>query len=205
MKPVVGIDFDNTIISYDGVLYRLALERGLIDAGTRKSKKHIRDSIRGGPEGELAWQELQAILYGPAIGDAVLIEGVADFVRTCRRRGVLVYVVSHKTTCSNLGGSTVNLRTAAATWMRHHAFFQKDGLGFDEQDVFYEATRLDKLTRIAALRCTHFIDDLEETFLEQTFPLGVKKLLYNPHNERVTAQGVQVCANWNEVAAGVFS
>jgi hypothetical protein len=205
MKPVVGIDFDNTIISYDGVLHRLALERQLIDAGARKSKKHIRDTIRRGPDGELAWQELQAILYGPAIGDAVLIEGVADFVRACRRRGVRVYVVSHKTACSNLGRSTVNFRTAATTWMRQHRFFDHDGLGFDEQDVFYETTRQEKVARIAALGCTHFIDDLEETFLEQEFPSGVKKLLYNPHAEPVTARGVQICGNWNEVAAGVFS
>jgi len=204
MERVIGIDFDNTIISYDDVLFRLAMGHGLIAPTARKSKKHIRDTIRTLPGGELAWQELQAIMYGPAIGAAVLIDGVGDFVRACRQQGAAVFIISHKTTCSNLGGSKVNFRDAATAWMREHGFFRPDGLGFAEQDVYYEATRPDKVARIATLRCTHFIDDLEETFLERTFPSRVSRLLYNPHGEPVTAPGVQICSNWNQIAASVF-
>jgi hypothetical protein len=204
MGLVIGIDFDNTIISYDDVLFHLALERGLIAPAARKSKKHIRDTIRKLPGGELAWQKLQAILYGPAIGAAGLTDGVADFVRACRRRGAAVLIISHKTACSNLGDSTVNFRDAATAWMREHGFFRPAGLGFAEQDVYYEATRPDKVARIAASGCTHFIDDLEETFQEPTFPSGVGKLLYNPHHEPVTARQLRICANWDQIATSVF-
>jgi hypothetical protein len=205
MYPVIGIDFDNTIIRYDAVLYRLAVERQLIPPTARPSKKYIRDQIRTRPDGDIEWQRLQAILYGPAIGQAVLTDGVADFIRGCRQRGLQVYIISHKTPYSNLGGSRVNLHEAAGHWMRDHDFFQPDGLGLAEGDVYYEATRKQKVARIAALGCTHFIDDLEETFLERTFPSGVTKILYNPHGEPVSVGGVQVCADWNQIGASILS
>ena len=60
MHYIIGIDFDNTIISYDNIMHKIALERDLINADVIKSKKHIRDSIRMLPEGEIHWQRLQA-------------------------------------------------------------------------------------------------------------------------------------------------
>jgi len=43
---IIGIDFDNTIASYDEPMHRLAVERGLISSGLPKNKKLIRDTIR---------------------------------------------------------------------------------------------------------------------------------------------------------------
>ena len=40
-------------------------------------------------------------------------------------------------------------------------------LGLTEGDVFFNSTREEKIERIANLRCTDFIDDLEETFLKK--------------------------------------
>jgi hypothetical protein len=205
MHPIIGIDFDNTIINYDAVLLRLAVERGLVPPTARPSKKSIRDHIRTLPDGDIQWQQLQAILYGPAIAEAALTDGVADFIRGCRRRGWPVSVVSHKTVYSNLGGSRVSFHEAAGRWMCDHGFFDADGLGFRQTDVFYEPTRKQKVARIAALGCTHFIDDLEETFLERTFPAGVAKILYNPHNEPVAMGGVQVCTDWDQIGTRIFS
>jgi len=205
MDPVIGIDFDNTIIRYDAVLFRLAVERQLIPPTARPSKTYIRDQVRTLPDGDVEWQRLQAVLYGPGMAEAALADGVADFIRSCRGRGLAVYIVSHKTAHSNLGGSRVNFRDAADRWMRDHGFFRPDGLGFSEGDVFYEATRREKVARIVTLGCTHFIDDLEETFLERTFPSGVTKILYNPHGEPVSAGGVRVCADWDQIGAGILS
>src|SRR5438105_31008 len=126
MHPVIGIDFDNTIICYDAVLFRLAVQRQLVPPSARPNKKYIRDQIRTLPDGDVEWQRLQAVLYGPGMAEAVLADGVADFIRNCRRRGLPVSVVSHKTAHSNLGGSPVNFRDAADQWMRDHGFFRPD-------------------------------------------------------------------------------
>jgi hypothetical protein len=205
MNPVIGIDFDNTIINYDAVLFRLAVERQLIAPSARPSKKCIRDQIRTRPDGDIEWQRLQAVVYGPAISEAVLTDGVADFIRGCHGRGLPVYIVSHKTAYSNLGGSRTSFHDAATHWMRDHGFFEADGLALAESHVFYEPTRKQKVARIVALGCTHFIDDLEETFLERTFPSGVTKILYNPHGEPVVVIGVRVCADWRQISAGILS
>jgi hypothetical protein len=205
MDPVIGIDFDNTIICYDALLFRLAVERQFVPPTARPSKKYIRDQIRTLPDGDVEWQQLQAVMYGPAIGEAVLTPGVAGFIRRCRQRGRPIFIVSHKSAFSNLGKSRVSFRDAASRWMRDHGFFRPDGLGLSETDVFYETTREDKVARIAALGCTHFIDDLEETFLERTFPSGVCKILYNPHGEPVAARGVRVCTDWDQIGASILS
>lgn len=205
MSPVIGIDFDNTIINYDALLYRLAVERQFIHPTAHCGKKHIRDRIRALPDGEIEWQRLQAIMYGPAIGEAVLADGVTGFIRRCRQQGHPVYIVSHKTAFSNLGASRVNFREAADHWMRDQGFFRPDGLGLSQNDVHYEATREEKVGRIAALGCTHFIDDLEETFLERMFPTNVSKILYNPHGEPVAVRDAQVCGDWDQIGACVLS
>jgi hypothetical protein len=43
--------------------------------------------------------------------------------------------------------------------------------------VYFEGTRTEKIARIVALGCTHFIDDLEEVFDDPAFPSGVERLL----------------------------
>ena len=43
---VIGIDFDNTIVSYDDLFHRLATERGLIPAAFPSRKTSMRDFLR---------------------------------------------------------------------------------------------------------------------------------------------------------------
>jgi hypothetical protein len=51
----IGIDFDNTIITYDDVFCAAAKRCGLIDPEFSGSKKAVRNAIRLLPGGELAW------------------------------------------------------------------------------------------------------------------------------------------------------
>ena len=177
MDYIIGVDFDNTIIGYDDLLFRLALERQLIPRDAKRGKKSIRDHIRR-HHTDLEWQKLQAEMYGPRIGEAVLINGVADFFRACKDRNVSVFIVSHKTAHSNLTGGGANFHDAATGWLRAQGFFGKP-FGLTENGVFYRPTLTQKVAQIAELKCTHFIDDLEETFRETGFPSGVRRMLFN--------------------------
>jgi hypothetical protein len=203
MHQVIGVDFDNTIIGYDDLLFRLAVERRLIPFDARRGKKAIRDRIRL-DHGDIEWQKLQAEMYGPRIGEAVLIDGVNDFFRACRKHGVPVYIVSHKTAFSNLSGAGANFHDAATGWLRLHGFFNADGLGLSERQVFYKPTLPEKVAQISRLKCTHFIDDLEETFHEAGFPAGVRKLLFNPHHETSELNGVECYRDWSRIRASIF-
>jgi hypothetical protein len=196
MTPVVGIDFDNTLVSYDELIHRTAVDRGLIDGGTEIAKRVVRDRIRLRPGGEIEWQKLQALVYGPLMPQARLIAGARDFVRACHGHGLGVYIVSHKTELAGYDETGTNLRDAALAWMASQGFFDADGLGLDLAHVFFEGTREAKIDRIRALGCTHFIDDLEEVFLERGFPSGVRKLLYSPDAAPGAAGDVSVMPSW---------
>jgi hypothetical protein len=195
---ICGIDFDNTIVTYDELLATIAHERGWISAGGIQSKRGIRDRIRLLPDGEIEWQKCQALLYGRRIAEARLIEGAAAFIRLCRERGVPVHIVSHKTEFSRFDTST-NLRAAAMNWMSANRFFDPSGLGLDRSNVYFAATRGEKIGRIRDLACTHFIDDLEETFLEDDFPRATARILYEPGRQAPPPSGVAWMKTWQEI------
>jgi len=201
---IVGVDFDNTIATYDDVFHTLAVKDLLIDATTGRHKRAVRDAIRRRPDGELDWQRLQALVYGPHMAAAVPSDGLLGFLSRCRRERVGIYVVSHKTEYANLGDST-NLHRAALDWLRDQGFFDQRTGVLRPDDVYFEPTRAKKIERIAALGCTHFIDDLEEIFLEPSFPSGVERILFAPHETGARRlRDVTVGRDWSEIGRVLF-
>ncbi len=196
MTRTIGIDFDNTIVSYDELIYRAALDRGLIGDPADQTKRAVRDRVRQLPGGEVEWQKLQAFVYGPLMQQALITEGAEEFIRCCRDSGMTVVIVSHKTEYANYDETRTNLRIAALDWMAAHGFFERDGLALSRSGVYFESTRADKIARIRNVGCSHFIDDLEEVFLEPSFPPDVHKILYAPHGATVSTNGATVMPSW---------
>ena len=195
----LGIDFDNTIASYDGLMHRLAVDWQLIAPGVTPNKKLIRDTIRALPDGESKWRRLQTHSYGPGMRDAQVMDGLVEFLGACRARQVPVFVVSHKTEFANFGDPTVNLRAAAIDWMERQGLLDLERVGLCRRDVYFEATRADKIARIKALQVTHFVDDLEETFLEASFPREVAKILISRHPSAQPTADWTAFATWPEI------
>lgn len=198
-KSIVGVDFDNTLISYDEVFFNYALSLNLISPATNKNKKEVRDKIRLLPDGEIIWQKVQAFVYGQGISQACFNEGAEDFLKMCVQQGIKIYVVSHKTEYSRFGTHQVSLRQAALSWMAANDFFRTDGLGLCRDQVYFEETRSQKIGRLRFLGCTHFIDDLEEVFLEKTFPEGIEKILFAPQADPGIGSDVKVFDSWRKI------
>jgi hypothetical protein len=204
-EPVIGVDFDNTVISYDDILLQLIHERGL-SVSFPCSKKALRDLLRQLPNGEIEWQKWQAIMYGPMIGEAKLISHVGDFFRQCRMKNVSVYIISHKSEYAAQDTEKINLRTVALQWMNDNHFFSKDGLGLNQKSVFFCNTRQEKIQKIKQLGCNCFIDDLEETFLEESFPQTVQGILYSPNcDHSQTVEKLMIATDWKEITQYFFS
>lgn len=202
MPCIIGVDLDNTLVGYDEVLYRAARDRGWIPADTPKRKRIIRDRVRVLPGGEAEWQRLQAHIYGPGMREAEVIEGVREFLGMCREQGATVYVVSHKTRRAAADSTGGDLRQTALSWMRQQGLMG-GGFGLPEGSVYFESSRSEKCERIRALGCTHFIDDLEETFRAPEFPDCVVKMLYAP-DAGDSAQGDWRCfRSWGEIGTYV--
>jgi hypothetical protein len=182
---VIGVDFDNTLVSYDELFERLARERGLAAA---VGKRAIRDQIQQLPDGDIEWQKLQGVAYGPRMGEAKLIEGVPEFFAACRQRGLPVHIISHKTEYAGYDDTKTNLRQATLAWLKIH------GLPV----ATFGSTRAEKIATIKRAGCTIFVDDLEETFLEPDFPASVTKILFAPHGH-APVPGVRICRTWREI------
>ena len=198
-RLIIGIDLDNTLVCYDELFYSVAREEGLIESSAPRSKEQIRDAIRLLPEGESKWTRLQAIVYGAQMSGATAFEGSEDFLRHCFTRGTKAVIVSHKTQFAPLDGKPIDLRESAMVWMKAKKFFDRSGCGLSPDDVFFESTRLEKIERIRALGCTHFIDDLTEVFAESSFPLEIAKLLFAPHGATPRSTEIKVFRTWHDL------
>jgi hypothetical protein len=199
---LIGVDFDNTLVTYDEVFRDVAVARGLIDTDFAGTKQAIRDRIRLLPEGELSWQQLQGYVYGKGIAGARMCEGADGFLRRARAKGLPVVVVSHKTEYGHYDPERVNLRESARDWMRENGFFAASGYGIPAENVFFEGSRAEKLERIARLRCTHFIDDLEEVLEDPDFPPDISRILFSQN--KPGAAPYLICATWQQIEEYVF-
>src|SRR5277367_5346951 len=168
----IGIDFDNTLVTYDDVFGAAAAGFAAIAPGVGRRKREIRDYLRTLPDGELIWQRFQGYVYGKGISGAQMFPGADTFLRRCRTEGAEVVIVSHKTEFGHHDPDRVNLRDAARSWMTAKGFFADDGYAIPSGNLFFEATREEKLRRIAMLQCACFIDDLEEVLDDADFPPG---------------------------------
>src|SRR5579864_3265319 len=147
----IGIDFDNTLIDYDGVFVRAARERGLIAPEAAGTKREVRDAIRLLPDGELAWQRLQGYVYGKGIDAARVFAGARDFLARCRERRIPVFIVSHKTRYGNFDPDRVDLREAALAWLEQQRFFAAGAALVERDSIFFADDRAAKLARVATL------------------------------------------------------
>jgi hypothetical protein len=200
----IGVDFDNTIASYDGVFVEAALGRGWIVPGFRGTKKQLRDSVRKLDDGEIKWQILQAEVYGPRMQEAVPFPGVLEFFEAARRRGSELFIVSHKTRFANYAEEKVDLREAALRWMEARGLFEPGKSGLARANVFFADTRDEKIEKIAALGCGVFIDDLEEVFAHPEFPAGVSRILFSSGNEQPDGGPVVAYEDWAGISRHVL-
>ncbi len=204
IQRTCGIDFDNTLVTYDELLAKIACERGLLDCNHTEGKKSIRDRIRLLPDGEIEWQKCQALLYGSRIREAKLSEGVKRFFELARRQSMRIFIISHKTEFSPYEPSGLSLRQAALNWMATNRFFESDGLKLTPDNVFFADTREQKIHYISSLQCTHFIDDLEETLTEATFPSSTTRILYEPGRQSPAPEGIELMKSWREITDYFF-
>ncbi len=191
---MIGIDFDNTIVCYDEVFGRVAVEQGLVPPHVATSKTAIRDHLRALGQ-EDRWTELQGTIYGPRMMDAPPFPGVVEFFAACRAAGVPVAIVSHRTRFPYLG-ERHDLHAAARDWLERHGFHDPVGIGLPVERVFFEETKEAKLARIAAVGCTHFIDDLPELLSHPLFPANVRRILFDPRGQHAWPTGIDVAASW---------
>lgn len=192
----IGIDFDNTIICYDGIFHAAAVARDLIPAETGHDKTAVRDYLRRADQEDL-WTELQGIVYGKDISRARPYPGVREFITQRLGAGDAVFIVSHKTRYPYIG-ERHDLHAAARGWLVENGILGDADDQLDETSAFFELTKEDKLARIGALDCDLFIDDLPEFLGEAAFPAGTRRILFDPVRQYGAANGLEPVHSWHD-------
>lgn len=201
---LIGLDFDNTLAGYDKVFSEAARAHGYIDSSSTLSKLEVRTRVRKLSDGETKWMALQGEVYGKRMRHAELMPGASDFLTTCRTKNARVVIVSHKTEFGHHDADRVNLRNAARNWMYAHGFFDEMGFALTADAVYFESTRADKVARIAGLKCSHFVDDLEEVFAEPGFPENTTRILYDPTGRADVSAPIDRHSNWKSIEHAIF-
>lgn len=173
----LGLDFDNTIVRYDALFHRVALEGGWIPADLPASKLSVRDHLRRNGR-ESVWIEMQGYVYGPRMGEAELFPGVVEFLQWARSSGLSICIVSHKTR-HPFSGPRYDLHAAARAWVEKR-LRDDAGLLVPDSAVHFELTKEQKLARIAATACSVFLDDLPEILDAPSFPKSTQPILFDP-------------------------
>ena len=193
----IGVDFDNTIVCYDALFHRVAAERGLIPTDLPVNKSAVRDHLRQiGREQD--WTEMQGYVYGVRMSEAAPYPGVIDFFHACRRAGIEISIISHKTRHPFLG-ERHDLHGAARHWLEQQGFFDPSKIGLSGDAVFFELTKQAKLERIAQRGCGHFIDDLPELLAEPAFP-RIDRILFDPNDLYAGETAFFRARSWAEIA-----
>ncbi len=192
---IIGVDFDNTIVCYDEVFHKAAMEKTLIPNNLPVSKGQVRDHLRQKGQEE-KWAELQGYVYGARMLEATPFPGVLDFFSWCKKQGVSLRIISHRTHTPFMGPK-YDLHRVAREWIKHYGFFERTGLS--PEHVHFELTKQEKLNRIVQEECDLFIDDLPDFLAEPGFPANVKRILFDPNKRYQNENHFQHATSWNQI------
>ncbi len=190
----LGIDLDNTIISYDRLFVRLVGEMGLVPPHVAPNKQAVRDYLRAQGR-EDRWTELQGIAYGSRIEEAVPFDGVQEFLQRCQAAGVQWWIISHRTLLPYLG-EPVDLHAAARQWLLKRGFVAANQLDRVKLEVSREA----KLRSIMQSDCDVFVDDLPELLCDPAFPEKVRRILFDPMDQNSDRVEYERANSWSDIA-----
>lgn len=194
----IGLDFDNTIVDYNTLFFKVAREQGLIPASLSQTKSSVRDYLRQ-IEREDDWTRLQGYVYGERMLESDLFPGTLNFLSHCRKQAIPVFIISHKTRYPYLGPQ-YDLHQSALKWMKVCGLFDPTQTALTQENVFLELSKESKLQRIAALRCNVFLDDLPEFLTEPAFPVNVARFLFDPQSIYFPDSRYCIVKSWGQFA-----
>jgi hypothetical protein len=201
----IGIDLDNTIISYDSAFKVAAIRGKLIKndeiENVDLSKRDIKNIIQSTDDGEIKWQKLQGFVYGKGINKAKLFPGVYRFLWRCSINDVIVEVVSHKTIYGHFDKDKINLREAANQFLKVKGVFG-EGNSFIRK-ITYKSKKSEKIDYIKNSNFCYFIDDLDDIVFSNKLK-DQSVLLFSPNTGEYPKNKHNYIGLWPEISKIIF-
>lgn len=194
----IGLDFDNTIVSYDAAIVTLANQLLQLPPEIAQTKLGLRDYLRKTGR-ETEWTCFQGELYGPGMAHAQPFEGAIKTMQELVAEGHQLMIVSHRS-LKPYSGPPYDLHGAARCWIEErlnpHNLFTGEEVG---NGVNFLESLHSKLRTIATLGCEVFLDDLPEVLNEPNFPKATAGILFAPGSENVQEEERLQISAWEEL------
>ena len=190
---IYGFDFDNTIIDYQDIFFKVALLEKLVPKSLNKDKNSVKSFLNAkGLENEFT--RIQGLVYGEKIQLANPTNGIVKFLLNIKKQSSnKLIIISHKTKYPYIG-KKINLRDSARNWIKNKLKSNNEDL-FDQENIYFESSIEEKINRIKKLNCQYFFDDLP-TIINK-LPSDIKSVLYDPNNSFEGCCEKRI-TNWNE-------
>ena len=202
ISPIrIGIDLDNTIISYDRAFQIGAKLSGLVEKDCKLNKKGIRDLIRKRQNGESEWQKLQGYVYSEGINEAALFPGVFRFLWLCKERKINVEIVSHKTKFGHFDNKKTSLRNSATNFLINHDLLNTENPLIKK--ITYRNSKKEKIDFIKQNNYDYFIDDLEEIIFSKELE-SQKGILFSSDSRLVEISNKEIAHSWEEISLSIL-
>ncbi len=194
----IGIDLDNTIISYTKSL-QICVNQLYPDLTLNHYEKGYVKEYIVATLGEHSWMKLQGQLYTLGLKFALPFCGALNVMKQLHRSNHTLYIISHKTQFGHFDSSYTDLRVAAIAWLTSHGFLETAKTGLSVENVFFCDTHQEKINKINVLQCQIFIDDLLDVLQHQDFPRNCKKILFSPALSTKAINDILPICNWSQV------
>ena len=189
----IGLDFDNTIVSYDALFRKVAREWKAVPDQVPANKVAVRNHLRECGQEDL-WTEMQGHVYGTRMNEASAYPGAIDFMISASAAGHVLSIVSHKTRLPFRGPQN-DLHAAARGWIDSHLCLNGRAL-ISSDRIFFELTKEEKINRIRDCECDVYLDDLPEILLAEGFPAATRGILFDPENHHNDLRVIPVIQSW---------
>lgn len=193
---IIGLDFDNTLIDYDLLFYKTAVELNIVPENTTKTKLGVREYLLSIGK-EKIFTALQGEVYGNKIKLAQKSSGVISTLIYLRSIGYSFKIISHKTRFP-LIGPRYDLHKSAINWLKNNNFMSKNGLDMKLEDVHFEPSIEKKIRKIHNIKCKYYIDDLKEIL--QMISNKVIRIHYDKNNiSNIQDENFYTFNNWEDL------
>jgi len=189
---IIGFDFDNTIVDYSKVFFKIAIKKKFITKNIYKNKTAIKKYLF--KKGEMKnWKILQSEVYGKEMAQAKPYKGFLKILKILLDKKNKINIISHKTLYPYCG-KKINLHKSSRKWIAKNIKKQlRKKIKF-----YFEKTEKKKILRIKQTNCNIFIDDLESIL--KRLPLKTSKILFSPEKKTsIKETNFTVIRSWEEL------
>lgn len=176
---LIGLDFDNTIVSYKEAIVVLAKEYFDFPNDLPLTKVSLRDFLRSKGQ-EDAWIKFQGLLYGPGMKYAVPYKDCVSSINELKRLGHELVIISHRSKYP-YSGDMYDLHEFAKDWICENLL---DQITAKDLPFFFLEKKQQKLEKIGHLSCDFFLDDLPSILQDKDFPENTMGILFSPDQKQ---------------------